>query len=47
MISDDKSAPSIEDQVLRRMLSTPPKPHKPEKESSPKRKVKPKKALDR
>lgn len=26
----------LEDEVLRRMLSTPPKPHKPAKESSPK-----------
>jgi len=29
-----------EDEVLRRMLNTPPKPHKPTKESSPKTKPK-------
>ena len=29
-----------EDEVLKRMLSTPPKPHKPAKESSPKKKTK-------
>ncbi len=29
-----------EDEVLKRMLSTPPKPHKPTKESSPKSKPK-------